>query len=96
MKQGSIACEWHWTGTQIQGRGWVLGAGCFEGLILATDDLAARGLTRDEGVRLTGTLGIPVALVRGDDLPLSRANGVLRAMIQSRYRSPVDRAGGAA
>jgi len=61
------------------------------GLILATDDLAARRLAESEGVSLTGTLGVLVALVRDDVLPLSEANTMLEAMIQRRYRSPVDR-----
>jgi len=61
------------------------------GLILATDDLAARRLAESEGVGLTGTLGILVALVRDDALSLPRANAMLQAMIQPRYRSPVDK-----
>ena len=61
------------------------------GLILATDDLAARRFAESEGVSLTGTLGVLVALVRDDVLPLSEANTMLEAMIQRRYRSPVDR-----
>ncbi len=61
------------------------------GVILATDDLAARRLAPGEGVSLTGTLGVLVALVRDDALPLSEANEMLEAMIQRRYRSLVDK-----
>ena len=61
------------------------------GLILATDDLAARRLAGSEGVSLTGTLGVLVALVRDDALSLWEANTMLEAMIQRRYRSPVDK-----
>ena len=61
------------------------------GLILATDDLAARWLAESEDVSLTGTLGILVALVRDDALSLSEANTMLETMIQRRYRSPVDK-----
>ena len=61
------------------------------GLILATDDLAARRLAESEGVHLTGTLGVLLALVRDDGLSLSEANAMLKAMIQRGYRSPVDK-----
>jgi predicted nucleic acid-binding protein len=61
------------------------------GLTLITDDLAARELAADRGVRLTGTIGILLALVREGSLSLSRANAVLTAMIQRHYRSPVHR-----
>ncbi len=61
------------------------------GLILATDDLAARRFAESEGISLTGTLGILVALVRDDALSLSEANTMLEAMIRRQYRSPVDR-----
>jgi predicted nucleic acid-binding protein len=61
------------------------------GLILATDDLAARRLAEGESVSLTGTLGVLVALVRDNALFLPEANAMLAAMIERRYRSPVDK-----
>ena len=61
------------------------------GLILVTDDLAARDLAQERDVRLTGTLGILLALVRDDMLSLEEANTILAEMIERRYRSPVDR-----
>lgn len=61
------------------------------GLILVTDDLAARQLAQERGVPLTGTVGILLALVRDGVLSLAEANGVLAEMIERRYRSPVDR-----
>ena len=61
------------------------------GLVLATDDLAARRQAESEGVSLTGTLGILLALVRDDALPLSEANAMLGTMIRRHYRSPVTR-----
>jgi predicted nucleic acid-binding protein len=60
------------------------------GLILATDDLAARRLAREKRVRLTGTLGILIALVRNEMLALTEANALLETMIDKHYRSPVD------
>jgi len=61
------------------------------GLILATDDLAARQLAHERNVPLTGTVGIMLALVRDGVLPLAEANAILAEMIARRYRSPVDR-----
>ena len=59
------------------------------GLILATDDLAARRLATGHGVPLTGTLGILIRLVREHQLSLETANRFLADMIAMRYRSPV-------
>ena len=61
------------------------------GLILVTDDLAARQLARDRDVPLTGTVGILLALVRDGSLSLTDANAILAEMIGLCYRSPVDR-----
>jgi len=61
------------------------------GLTFVTDDLAARRLAEARGVPLTGTLGILIELVRQGALPLEEANAMLSAMIERRYRSPVDR-----
>jgi predicted nucleic acid-binding protein len=60
------------------------------GLILVTDDLAARQLAQERDVPLTGTVGILLALVRDGSLPLTEANAILAEMIRRRYRSPVD------
>ena len=59
------------------------------GLVLATDDLAARRRATQRGVRLTGTIGILVRLAREGHLPLNEANRILTQMIALRYRSPV-------
>jgi predicted nucleic acid-binding protein len=61
------------------------------GLILATDDLAVRRAASERGVRLTGTLGILIRLVREGYLALPDANTILARMISLRYRSPVER-----
>ena len=61
------------------------------GLILVTDDLAARQLAQERDVPLTGTVGILLALVRDGALSLTEANAILAEMIERRYRSPVDR-----
>ena len=64
------------------------------GLTFVTDDQAARRLANRQGVSLTGTLGILIALVRDDNLSLAEANAILAEMIRRRYRSPVDRLDG--
>jgi predicted nucleic acid-binding protein len=61
------------------------------GLVLVTDDLAARQLAQERRVLLTGTVGILLALVRDGSLPLAEGNAILADMIERRYRSPVDR-----
>ena len=60
------------------------------GLVLVTDDLAARQLAQERDVLLTGTIGILLTLVRDGSLPLTEANAILAEMLERRYRSPVD------
>ena len=60
-------------------------------LTLATDDLAARRAAAARGVKLTGTLGILVRLVREKHLTLAEANNILTDMIALHYRTPVNR-----
>jgi predicted nucleic acid-binding protein len=60
-------------------------------MTLVTDDLAVRRLAEKREVPLSGTLGILIALVRHNAFSLKEANAMLAAMIQRRYRSPVDR-----
>ncbi len=62
-----------------------------QGYILATDDLAARRIARDRGVKLTGTLGILLRMVRENILSLEDANMLLKQMIVMRFRSPVEK-----
>ena len=60
------------------------------GLILATDDLAARRKAGEHRVRLTGTIGILIRLVREGHLSLGAANSILAHMIALHYRAPVE------
>lgn len=60
-------------------------------MIFVTDDLTARRLAEKREVAVSGTLGILIALVRHNAFSLKEANAMLAAMIQRRYRSPVDR-----
>jgi predicted nucleic acid-binding protein len=74
-----------------QGEASCLALAVSRGLVLVTDDLAARRLAKERGVALTGTLGILVGLVREHTISLAEANALLADMIRHRYRSPVDR-----
>jgi predicted nucleic acid-binding protein len=58
---------------------------------VATDDKRARQQARDLGVSVTGTLGILVQLVEGEAVSLTEANQALSEMIESGYRSPLNR-----
>jgi predicted nucleic acid-binding protein len=56
----------------------------------ATDDLAARRIAAEEGVSITGTLGILLQLIEQNDLPVYEANQLLGLMIsRAGYRSPI-------
>jgi len=61
------------------------------GLVFVTDDLATRQLAQERDVRLTGTVGILLALARNGSLSLVEVSAILTEMIKQRYRSPVDR-----
>lgn len=60
------------------------------GWTFITDDRAARLIAMEEGVSITGTLGILLRLIEQDVLLLDEANRLLGEMIaRARYRSPV-------
>ena len=70
-----------------------LAVGRMRNLVVATDDRAARFKAVEQGIRVTGTLGILVRLVREGAMPLSLANELLARMIQHGYHSPVNKLG---
>ena len=59
------------------------------GALLATDDAAARRIARQQGVVVTGTLGLLALAVRQNVLTLAEGNELLEAMIGQGYRSPL-------
>lgn len=61
------------------------------GMILATDDPTARRPASRRGIRLTGTIGVLVQMVRAKHLELEEANGVLATMIEGGYLAPCAR-----
>lgn len=59
--------------------------------LLATDDAAARRVAQQNGVVVTGTLGLLGLAVRQNLLNLTEGNRLLAAMIAQGYRSPLTR-----
>lgn len=58
------------------------------GWLLLTDDRAARKALREEGLEVTGTLGILKLAIEMGLLPLEEGNFLLQRMIQGGYHSP--------
>ena len=61
------------------------------GGVVASDDRAARRLCREEGIPVTGTIGILTACVRKGSLSVSRAENLHAAMVKNGFYSPVVR-----
>lgn len=59
--------------------------------LFVSDDADARDEARRHDIPVTGTLGILVAAVQRGVLSQTEGNALLKAMIDSGYRSPVDR-----
>lgn len=58
--------------------------------IFCSDDFAARRLARHDGVSVSGTVGVLVALVEEKLLPAEEAEFLLQEMVRYGYHSPVD------
>jgi predicted nucleic acid-binding protein len=54
-----------------------------------SDDFAARHLARQRNLIVSGTLGVLLALVTQNDLPVEEGDRLLTIMISRGYRSPV-------
>lgn len=75
--------------TLDSGEAACLALGAQYGWVVASDDLAARRAADRLGVRLSGTIGILVRLVREGFLTLSEGNQLLGQLLAAGYRSPV-------
>ncbi|RME80973.1 MAG: DUF3368 domain-containing protein [Caldilineae bacterium] len=60
-----------------------------KGCIFLSDDLAARRLASSRDVKVSGTLGILLKLVKMGELDLDEADRLLQGMMAKGYRSPV-------
>ncbi len=58
---------------------------------LLSDDMAVRKIALREGIRLSGSIGVLLELIRNERIHLETGNKVLRDFIVCGYFSPVDR-----
>lgn len=59
--------------------------------LLSVDDMAVRKIALREGIRLSGSIGVLLELIRIDRIRLETGNKILRGFIKCGYFSPVDR-----
>jgi predicted nucleic acid-binding protein len=57
--------------------------------VFFSDDRKARRVAQDQGVKISGTLGMLELLVEEGKLSIGEADAVLSRMIQGGYRSPI-------
>ncbi len=55
-----------------------------------SDDMAVRKIALREGIRLSGSIGVLLELIRTDSISLERGNVILKAFIRFGYFSPID------
>jgi len=58
-------------------------------LVFFSDDRKARRVAQDQGVKISGTLGMLELFVEEGKLSIGEADAVLSSMIQGGYRSPI-------
>ena len=58
-------------------------------LVFFSDDRKARRVAQDQGVKISGTLGMLELLVEEGTLSIGEADEILSKMIQGGYRSPI-------
>ena len=58
-------------------------------LLFFSDDRKARQVAQDQGVKISGTLGMLELLVEEGKLSIGEADEILRKMVQGGYRSPI-------
>ena len=61
--------------------------------VFFSDDLTARRLAKQRGLKVSGTIGILLRLVHDERLTLPEANALLGMLIVAGYRSPVQSLG---
>jgi hypothetical protein len=58
---------------------------------LLSDDMAVRKIALKEGIRLSGSIGVLLELIRLKEVSLEMGNKILKGFIKYGYFSPVDR-----
>ena len=61
------------------------------GYDLLTDDMAVRKIALREGIRLSGSVGVLLELIRLKEISIEMGNKILKDFIKYGYFSPVDR-----
>ena len=61
------------------------------GYDILTDDMAVRKIAMREGVRLSGSIGVLLELIRINRISLEKGNAILSSFIKHGYFSPVDK-----
>jgi len=61
------------------------------GYDLLSDDMAVRKIAMREGIRLSGSIGVLLELIRIDRISTEKGNTILRGFIKHGYFSPVDK-----
>ena len=79
----------HYTAVLDEGEAECLAIAKVRGWVFASDDLAARRLAQQEGLAVSGTLGVLQKLVAMHLLTLDEADAHLAVMRASGYRAPV-------
>lgn len=61
------------------------------GYDLLSDDMAVRKIAMHEGVRLSGSIGVLLELIRTNRISIEKGNTILSGFIKHGYFSPVDK-----
>lgn len=61
------------------------------GYDLLSDDMAVRKIAMREGVRLSGSIGVLLELIRINGISVEKGNIILKGFIKHGYFSPADR-----
>src|SRR4030042_1951505 len=61
------------------------------GYDLLSEDMAVRKIAMREGIRLSGSIGVLLELIRIDRISTEKGNTILRGFIKHGYFSPVDK-----
>jgi predicted nucleic acid-binding protein len=75
--------------TLSSGEASCIAAAMNRGGVVVTDDRAARSICAERDVKVTGTIGILLALCKSKTLTPTEADAILERMVHHGYRSPV-------
>ncbi len=73
-----------------KGESSCLAIAIYRGYDLLSDDMTVRKIAMREGVRLSGSIGVLLELIRIDRITLEKGNTILRGFVKHGYFSPLD------